>query len=153
MVDTFDQSLINRYIAAGSPYTPEITLMILSNDKNPKIRQRLAENPNSPLNILNKLLCDDCTEVRKALVDNPSVPAHMLELLVRDPSPDVRYALAECPALPERILLSLLRDENPYVANRATRTYQSLHPYETEVFPFPVCEFALALDDLDSRPC
>jgi hypothetical protein len=139
-----DVSIFNKYIAAGSPLTPEKELVKLADDGEPQIRRRIAENPKAPLNVLSKLLCDDCTEVRTALVDNPAIPGQMLELLVRDPNPDVRYALAECPSVPERILLSLLRDENPYVANRATRTYNNLHPLEGtgEIFPFGSSDLA-----------
>lgn len=134
MSDFSNGSTFKRYIQAGCPTTPDVVLSDLACDSNQTIRRRVAENPRASLNVLSSLLCDDSTEVRMALIDNPALPANLLDLLVRDPNPDVRYALAECPTIPERILLSLLRDDNPYVANRASRTYQSLHPSETQVF-------------------
>jgi hypothetical protein len=154
MFDFSNDSIFTKYIAAGSPFTPEIVLMSLADDSEPSIRRRIAENPKSPLDILNKLLCDDSTEVRTALIDNPALPSHMLELLLRDPNPDVRYALAECPTIPERILLGLLRDENPYVASRATRTYNNLHPQEAQMYSMPTAEHIdidIEPDQLESR--
>lgn len=137
MLDLKNRSNFNKYIAAGSPYTPEIVLVFLASDNEPIIRRRVAENEVTPVYVLTKLVCDDDTDVRIALIDNATLPVDLLELLARDPNPDVRYALAETPSIPERLLLNLLRDENPYVSQRANRTYHNLHPMEVQLFPQP----------------
>jgi hypothetical protein len=71
---------------------------------------------------------DESSEVRLAVAENTNTPWELLLKVASDVDPDVRYGVAENPHIPDDVLLELIEDENPYVAWRAVRTLESLSP-------------------------
>lgn len=127
-----------EYIRAGSPQTAAAELEILSAHETYKIRRRVAENNNTPVNILLILAEDSHPEVRATVADHNLTPKEVLERLAADECLEVRYTLAENANLPMEILLKLAEDENPYVSHRAYRTIRLLQsPDIRELGPNP----------------
>jgi hypothetical protein len=58
------------------------------------------------------------------VAENPNTPPEVLERLATDDNVDVRYGVAENPYIPAHILQRLADDDNPYVACRAQKTLQ-----------------------------
>ena len=72
------------------------------------IRDRaLAENEQSPAELLTLLAKDQDRDVRKTVAENSKAPAEALTLLTKDRSKDVREAVA-CKQKPPAELLTLL---------------------------------------------
>ena len=59
--------------AAYNPNTPVEVLEKLSNDKSYSIRSRVAYNPNIPVEILNRLSNDGDSSVRHGAAKNPNL--------------------------------------------------------------------------------
>jgi hypothetical protein len=66
--------------------------------------------------------------VRLAVAENPNTPTEILSMLAEDEDADVRYGVAENPHMPEDILLKLAEDDNPYIRCRALKTLQMMSP-------------------------
>jgi len=101
-------------------------LEALSSHSKSKIRQRVAENENTPSNILERLVKDPDSEVRLAAGTNPSTPVDLVYSLALDEDPSVRHGLAEDPNTPLGLLKILAQDENAYVSCRAQKTLLSM---------------------------
>jgi hypothetical protein len=86
--------------------------------------ERIAENPATPLDILEVLVLWQEPQVRAAVAENPCCPLPLMRTLREDESADVRYRLAECPHVPIDLLEELAADGNCYVAARARRTIE-----------------------------
>ena len=61
-----DPKDVIRWNVALHQNTPKEVLQELSNDKNPKVRQMVAKNTNTPDLTRNILACDFCLSVRRA---------------------------------------------------------------------------------------
>lgn len=61
--------------------------------KNAKDRLKLAQNPQTHLEILYYLADDQDTKVRRAVAANPTTPVHVSEVLAKDSDTDVKLAL------------------------------------------------------------
>ncbi|HEY9719592.1 MAG TPA: hypothetical protein V6C69_19085 [Trichormus sp.] len=85
-----------------------------------------AEDPNTPVHLLEKFVLSDDSEIRIAVADNPNTPVTLLSILAHDENPDVRFALAENHNIGTGVLSILVDDDNPYVADRARRTLDRL---------------------------
>jgi len=72
---------------------------------------RLADNPDTPADILEKLACDTKWSVRARVAQNPNIPAAALEKLANDKEFDVRWAVAHNPNTPPEIQTLLLLQE------------------------------------------
>jgi hypothetical protein len=131
MFDINESSSFTKYIAAGSPYTPEIVLTRLSLEPHVQLRRRIAENPHTPAEVLTQLAHDPNPDVRLALWENPATSAAMIDQLSQDESPDVRFAMASDPELDATILRRLMQDYNPFVAERAYRSFCQKHNSST----------------------
>ena len=121
------------YIRAGNPNISDGELEELSQNSDPRIRRRVAENSKSPPHILGRLCRDSEPDVRLAVAENPSVPLNILEMLVEDESEDIRFELAEDPHMPWMVLVRLARDHNPYVSHRAILTLTALGAAANEI--------------------
>jgi hypothetical protein len=110
------------YLTAGQAAAKPAQLRALSAHESAAVRRRVAENPNTPRDILAFLAFDCNAEVRTEVAFNKNTPAKILRMLAQDPNPDVRYAIAEVITVPKRVLGILAHDENPYVAYRAAVT-------------------------------
>lgn len=63
--------------------------------KNPKDRLKVAQSPQTHLEILYYLADDQDTKVRRAVASNPATPVHVSETLARDSDVDVKLALMQ----------------------------------------------------------
>lgn len=122
----------SEYILAGSENAPESELKRLAHSNSARVRQRVAENANTPLIVLEILTRDEVTDVKVAVSENPSTPLRLQYLLAGDCCADVRFAMAENHMLPEQVLFILARDENPFVSIKALDTLE-------QKFSIPVC--------------
>lgn len=77
---------------ADNPNTPIDLLSELAADNNSYIRQVVASNPNASLDILSKLAEDDSWDVRKAVAENPSSSQDILLLLSYDSHFEIQHA-------------------------------------------------------------
>lgn len=111
-----------EYLAAGNVYATRHELGLFAKHQDAMVRRRVAENYNTPFEILVILVNDEHPEVRLGIANNPRATLSMLEVLIEDKSVDVRFGLAENPLLPVHLLKKLSKDENPYVASRARTT-------------------------------
>jgi len=57
----------------------------------------VAENPNTPPEILTLLAQDEDWDVRRRVAQNPNTPAEILTILARDKDGIVRYGVAHNP--------------------------------------------------------
>lgn len=92
------------------------TLMKLSSHTNWKIRNWVAQNPNTPVDALVKLSQDqESYWSRYWVAKNPNTPADLLVRLSSDPRPDVRDAAQQNPNWPEDITSWALGDEDSWL--------------------------------------
>ena len=118
----FYGEILSNYVQAGSQSCSSSVLEQLAHSDVDRIRLRVAENPKTPIDVLELLSTDSNADVRVAVGTNPSTPAHMSYALAFDVDPNVRLGLAEDLNTPIELLDKLMEDENPYVSSRATET-------------------------------
>jgi len=112
-------------LASNPESSPEV-LEKLSDKGNTDVTTRVAENSQATPTILEKLASHDSHEVRSAVTKNPNTPGEVLHILAQDEHPDVRFELAGNANTPVEILESLKNDENPYVVDRAQKTLKAV---------------------------
>ncbi|MDY6803672.1 MAG: hypothetical protein SXA11_07685 [Cyanobacteriota bacterium] len=84
-----------------------------------RLKMILAANPNTPVEILEKLegnlekcACSHKISTREALASHPKIPENVIHLLAEDRNSRVRKALAANPQIPYAVLLRLWRDRS-----------------------------------------
>jgi hypothetical protein len=105
--------------------TPQILPNIFQAPDAPSIL-RIAENPATPLDVLEAMAYSADTKVRLKVAANQSTPIAVLENLALDESPDVRLFVASTDRLSRDVLRKLAKDQNPYVVSAALKTLDSL---------------------------
>ena len=116
-----------QLLLAANPETEQLTLRRLaSSTMDQEILLYIAENSNTPSDVLEELSASESIEIQIAVARNKSTPKKILSLMSLEYSEDVRYSMAEDYNLPEEILSQLMEDENPYVAVRAETTVTRL---------------------------
>lgn len=91
-----------------------------------QVRLRVAENPNSPIDVLRKLAGDLNHDVRIAVAANPACEPILRFNLANDADVVVRHGLAQNIDTPRSLLLELSSDENGWVRGEALKTLQIL---------------------------
>ncbi len=86
LIFNFDLDLINELPRK----LQERYLKYFSGDEDWNIRRNVAEHPNTPTHILEKLIDDESEFVRYYVASNPNTTSHILEKLSRDESWYVR---------------------------------------------------------------
>jgi|AGTN01.3.fsa_nt_gi Response regulator containing a CheY-like receiver domain and an HTH DNA-binding domain len=125
---------------AANPLTPSAELERLANSSDsPIVLRYLADNENTPLEVLELLSYCPYAEVRAAIADNPIASLAILERLVNDEDPDVRLQIAENHNMPIVVLKKLEDDDNPYVSDRAERTLAKLFFDHPELMAPTIC--------------
>lgn len=125
---------------AANPLTPSAELERLANSSDsPIVLRYLADNENTPLEVLDLLSYCPYAEVRAAIADNPVASLSILERLVNDEDPDVRLQIAENHNMPIVVLKKLEEDDNPYVSDRAERTLAKLFFDHPELMAPTIC--------------
>ena len=108
-----------------SNQTPQILPNIFQSPDAPSIL-RIAENPNTPLDVLAAMAFSSDLKVRMKVAGNASTPLEVLESLALDENADVRLFVASTVRLPREVLRKLAKDQNPYVVSAALKTLDSL---------------------------
>ena len=98
------------YQLARKTSDPEV-LAKLADNENSDVRERVAENPSTPLEALAKLANDARWDIRQNVVRNPSVSSELLAKLANDEIRMVRHAVAKNPSTPPEVLAKLANDE------------------------------------------
>ncbi|MBX9568675.1 MAG: hypothetical protein K2X77_07250 [Candidatus Obscuribacterales bacterium] len=114
------------YLLAGQAGISETALRKFAHSRSPSLRMRIAENTNTPIDVLCMLANDDQTEVRLAAICNETAPDNLLNTVLNDADPTARYELAANACAKLWVLLALAEDENPYVQWRARKTLKRL---------------------------
>lgn len=125
---------------ASHPEAKPKTLMKLSRHGWNGVVARVAENSNTPIDVLAELATHGHPDVRIGLTENPNTPPRILVLLAADENADVRYSLAENHNAPFTVLALLCEDENPYVADRASKTLSRLRQSKSTPVWFPILQ-------------
>jgi len=107
---------------ASNPDTAPEVLEKLAARESIELLTRVAENPQTESITLERLANHEAAEVRSAVAENRNTPATAIESLAADESVSVRFALAENANSPLEVLEALSSDDNPYVAARAKQT-------------------------------
>lgn len=89
---------------ADNPDTPGDILASLKDDSSIEVRSWLARNSSAPPEVLSQLAQDHSSLVRSAVAANCSTPPAVLQGMVHDPDEEVLYALAENPFMPPEAL-------------------------------------------------
>lgn len=118
----FYGDILGDYVQAGSSSCSPELLEQLAHSEVARIRQRVAENPGTPIDVLELLSSDRNVDVRIAVGTNPSTPEHIRYSLAFDEDPNVRLGLAEDVNTPLELIEKLVNDENAYVSCRAHDT-------------------------------
>ena len=71
------------------------------------IRQSVANDPNTPPEVLTQLACDDDMVVRQSVASNPHTPPETLTKLSTDIDGWVRHGVAGNPSTPPETLVQL----------------------------------------------
>lgn len=118
----FYGDILSNYVKAGSQSCSPEVLEALAHSEIDWIRLRVAENPKTPIDVLQLLSTDRYPDVRVAVGTNPSTPPYVSFKLVFDEDANVRLGLADDVNTPIELLEKLTEDANPYVAYRARET-------------------------------
>ncbi|MBK9203684.1 MAG: HEAT repeat domain-containing protein [Candidatus Obscuribacter sp.] len=110
------------YLKASSDQLEHKEIHKLAKHQSARVKARIAEREDTPLELLIALAQDPDPEVRLGLTARKAIPLSVLAILIFDDSPDVRYELADNPDLHHTQLHHLTEDSNPYVAERAWQT-------------------------------
>lgn len=110
---------------AEDPNTPLSILNKLSINKNQDVRKAVARNPNTPPDVLTKLI-NDYNFVRQGVAENPNTPLDVLAKLSIMKDVDIRRSVAENPNTPRDILIKLRKDPSVYV-RKAAMNNPSIH--------------------------
>ena len=114
--------VLTHYVKAGNQSCSPLLLEKLAHSEIDRIRLRVAENPRTPMDILQLLASDKNPDVRVAVGTNPSTPAYLSYGIALDEDPNVRLGLADDVNTPVELLEKLMEDANPYVSYRAAQT-------------------------------
>ena len=153
--DTDDLSLYDKYVCdsyfrracyAGKSDTPPEVLTVYAYDPIPIVRKAVAENPNTPQEILEDIIHakGNNWEIRSAVVRNPNVSAELLTELAKDKAAKVRQAVADNSDTPFDVLMQLVHDSDWLTRVRASDNYSLIYGLTPEL----LTEFANSEDDV-----
>lgn len=114
-----------RERVAEDPNTPADVLTKLSTDSFTSVREHVAGNPNTPANVLTRMSTDFNSFVRWDVAMNPSAPADVLIELSTDSDSDVRCAVAYNPNTPLNVVMELANDKDSYIRRRALENFEA----------------------------
>ncbi|QYH36311.1 hypothetical protein [Salinibacterium sp. M195] len=114
-------SMITAEQAAELHPAPEVTdskiarIRLLASDANPKIRESVASNHHTPVDVFEALANDPDDGVRACVARNEHAPCDVLRMLVQDPSDTVRGFLAINFFIPDDAMSTLSEDDSATV--------------------------------------
>ncbi len=105
-----DNNRMVRHAVASNPSTPFEVLTNLATDM--FVQWSVAQNRNTPRDILQELAGSAQPEVREQVARNENTPIEVLTRLAEDEDPDVRVAVARNENTPIEVLTKLAKDED-----------------------------------------
>lgn len=103
----------------------EFELAQLAESEDSETRQKAAQNPNTPPDVLAKLANDTDEWVRCAVACNENAPKDLLASLANN-TPWVRAAVANNPSTPHDVLVKLSHDAYPQVQWNAEQSIRRI---------------------------
>ena len=100
---------------AENEETPAEVLTLLAKDEDRWVRRAVAENEQAPAEALALLAKDQSWHVRREVGRRSDTPAEVLTLLAKDPDEEVRSAVAENSKTPAEALTLIAKDQNEAV--------------------------------------
>ena len=100
-----------REFIASNINTPINVLMDLSQDENIWVRLKVAEQINTPISVLIELSKDEEYHIRSMVAANSNTSEDVLEYISKDTNKYVRCQVAKHPSTPISILIELSKDE------------------------------------------
>jgi 5-methylcytosine-specific restriction protein A len=95
----------DRVVVANNLNTPNNILENLSKDENKMVRKFVASNPNTSGNILENLIKDEEVSIRREVAINPNTPIGVLGFIYEEEEdPDVLLSLMSNKELPEELI-------------------------------------------------
>ncbi|WP_207709556.1 hypothetical protein [Actinomadura macrotermitis] len=118
-----------RRVLASCSDLPEEAWRRLDNDPVVSVRRAAARRPDTPPEVLERLVRDhgDVVNIAPGLVEHPNFPRHRLRTFIDEPNPRVRYSALADPELPVAALQRLAADAEDSVRRGAAR-----HPNITD---------------------
>ena len=126
-----------RAKVAENPNTPADVLTELAKDSDWHVRSNAAGNPATPADVLTELAKDSDWHVRRSAAGNPATPADVLTELAKDSDWHVRISVAGNPNTPADVLTELAKDSDCVVRSNAARN-PNKPDYEAEELQFTV---------------
>lgn len=149
--ESVDGELRVRWLLANNPNTPPQVLDSIIASNHLGLIRRVAEHPRLSLPSLEALCSHTDAQVREAVSENPNLPPSLMWTLAQDASEDVRFRLAESYTVDQEVLSYLMEDENPYVAQRARQTMRRRNMHLYAAVEFPAIQHDDAVIDLRRR--
>ncbi len=127
MLETLAESddMQARWAVAKNPHTSEAILLKLAKDPVNLVRALVANNPKTPVTILNELFNDEKI-VRDGLTGNPNTPEKLLKLFINENDRMARLRVADNPGATKAVLEALARDEDKDVSTAAKQKLEAL---------------------------
>jgi len=116
--DLKGMSITETIQVAENPNTPVSILEILAKNGDWRVRSDVASNPNTPVALLEVLAKNGYWRVRSDVASNPNTPVALLEVLAKDEVGYVKARVAGNPNTPVALLEVLAKDEGGYVKAR-----------------------------------
>ncbi|HET8843057.1 MAG TPA: HEAT repeat domain-containing protein [Ktedonobacteraceae bacterium] len=95
----------------------------LARQSNGEIRAAVAENAQTPVNMLRHLSQDKDLQIRKAVAENAQTPVDVLRHLAQDENNEVRYCVAKNKQAPMEVLQMLTRNAQTLAETLRTLAY------------------------------
>lgn len=90
----------------------------------PNERVEMAEDPSTPIDVLDPLSYGSVWWVRFQVAKNPSTPTDVLVHLSHDPDWSVRYCIVDNPLTPFETVIRLTSDEHEDVKKQAYKSIE-----------------------------
>lgn len=110
---------VREYVARRKDITDRELFEKLASDENEMVRNTIALHSNLPIDMLEKLSYDKSLLVRQSVAYNKNTPAEILVRLGRSDKSWIREAVAMHKNTPKEVLLKLLKDEDELVKREA----------------------------------
>ncbi len=108
----FKAGLRVKLFLANDSQTPVEVLSMLAQQSESSVREAVAVNPQTPVEVLSMLAQQSESSVRAAVAVNPQTPVEVLSMLAQQSESSVREAVARNPSINQSTVFALIRYEN-----------------------------------------
>lgn len=112
-------SLVLAWLRSSA--APEFLLVSAATHPSPRVRAAIADHPNTPVPLLQRLAEDRDSNIRYAVATNPKLPASIGERLALDQDTQVRRGLLRRPKLSTRAIALLATDKEGPIRQEALK--------------------------------